>query len=320
MNDWSILRLMGTSNNSFSTMRVNIFIILILAFLNLPAAWSGELEFITVPAEATVKVTDENYYAAREKAVAQAFGQAVYRAASSIIFPDDLEKNEEMIGERLVGKSEDFVSSYKFLDEITDHASGELTVRLQVTLFLNPIRMALKSGGARVKKRALPKLVIIVKEQNAGFISENNFMLLSSLTEEILVKNFRQRGFLVADRSDARKAKLEQIVLSAINGDSKAAAMMGRALEADLIILGKTDVNVTPAENGERVDVVISVTLRKMPDGASIVKKVEKGGGVYSRVLSGSIETIQSTARIIARDLAIAVIVSWIDIKERLNG
>jgi hypothetical protein len=301
-------------------MRITIFIILILATLNLPEAISGELEFITVPAEATVTVADENYFVAKEKAVEQAFGLAVYRAATSIIPASDLEKNEEMIQQRLVSVSEDFVSSYKFLDEITDHASGEITVRLQVTLFLNPIRTALTSGGAQVKKRVLPKLVIIIKEQNAGFISDNSFMLLSSLTEEILVKNFRQRGFLVADRNDARKAKLEQVVLSAINGDSKAAAKLGRELEADLIILGKTDVNVTPSDNGDLVEVVISVSLRKMPRGEVIVEKVEKGAGVYSRVLTGSIETIQSTAHIVARDLAIAVIVKWVDIKERSNG
>ncbi|VAX24314.1 hypothetical protein MNBD_NITROSPINAE03-1614 [hydrothermal vent metagenome] len=300
-------------------MRIIFFLILTLA-LSYLEAWPAEQEFITVPVDATVKVTEENYFAAKEKAVAKAFGLAVYRAAVSVIPPDDLEQNEEMIQERLVSKGEDFVSSYKFLDEITDHASGELTARLQVTLFLNPIRTALINGGARVRKRDLPKLVIIIKEQNADFMSESNFMLLSSLTEEILVRNFRQRGFLVADRNDARKAKLDKAVLQAINGDSDATAQVGRALEADLIILGETDVNVTPAEEGERVDVTISVTLRKMPDGASIVNKVEKGGGVYKKVLSGSVETIQSATRIIARDLAIAVMAKWIDLKESFNG
>jgi len=300
-------------------MRIIFLLILTLA-LGYLEAWPTEQEFITVPVDATVKVAGENYYAAKEKAVAKAFGLAVYRAAVSVIPSDDLEQNEEMIQERLVSKGEDFVSSYKFLDEITDHASGELTVRLQVTLFLNPIRKVLKNGGARVRKRDLPKLVIIIKEQNSGFISESNFMLLSSLTEEILVRNFRQRGFLVADRNDARKAKLDKVVLQAINGDSEAAAMVGRAFEADLIILGETDVNVTPAEEGERVDVTISVTLREMPDGASIIDKVEKGGGVYKKVLSGSVETIQSATRIIARDMAIAVMAKWSDIKERFNG
>ncbi|HEB72500.1 MAG TPA: hypothetical protein ENI77_07760 [Nitrospirae bacterium] len=300
-------------------MRIIFFLILTLA-LSYVEAWPGEQEFITVPVDATVKVAEENYYAAKEKAVAKAFGLAVYRAAMSIIPPDDLEQNEEMIQERLVSKGADFVSSYKFLDEITDHASGELTVRLQVTLFFNPIRTVLINGGARVRKRDLPKLVIIIKEQNADFMSESNFMLLSSLTEEILVRNFRQRGFLVADRNDARKAKLDKVVLQAINGDSDATAQVGRALEADLIILGETDVNVTPAEEGERVDVTISVTLRKMPDGVSIVNKIERGGGVYEKVLSGSVETIQSATRIIARDLAIAVMAKWSDLKEGFNG
>jgi len=300
-------------------MRITFLLILTLA-LGFVKAWPGEQEFITVPVDATIKVTEENYYAAREKAVVKAFGLAVYRAAASIIPSDDLERNEEMIQQRLVSKGEDFVSSYKFLDESVDHLSEELTIRLQVTLFLNPIRQALISGGAQVKKRDLPKLVIIIKEQSAGFMSESNFLLLSSLTEEILVRNFRQRGFLVADRNDARKASLDKIVLSAINGDSDAAAAMGLALEADLIILGETDVNVTPADKGQRVDVAISVTLREMPDGASVIEKVERGGGVYAQVLSGSVKTIQSASRIIARDLAVAVMAKWSDIKERFNG
>ncbi|VAX25956.1 hypothetical protein MNBD_NITROSPINAE04-1436 [hydrothermal vent metagenome] len=300
-------------------MRIIFFLILTLALSHIEA-WPGEQEFITVPVDATVKVTEENYFAAMQKAVATAFGLAVYRAAASIIPPDDLEQNEEMIQERLVSKGEDFVSSYKFLDEITDHASGELSIQLQVTLFLNPIRKVLINGGAQVRKRDLPKLAIIIKEQNADFMPDSNFMLLSSLTEEILVRNFRQRGFLVADRNDARKAGLDKIVLQAINGDSDATAEVGRALEADLIILGETDVNVTPAEEGERVDVTISVTLRKMPDGTAIVNKMEMGGGVYKKVLSGSVETIQSATRILARDLAIAVMAKWSDLKEGFNG
>lgn len=300
-------------------MRVFFPALLILA-LSFQQAMPGEPEFVAVPAEATVRVVDENYSVAREKAVRKAFGLAVYLAVAGIVPPAEFDRNGELIAEYLVSRGVDFVSSYKFLDETIDHAEGTLTARLQVTLFLNSIRKTLSKNGVKTKKRSLPKLAIIIKEQNAGFMSETNFLLFTSLTEEVLVKNFRQRGFLVADRNDARKARIESFVLRAIGGDGKAAAKVGRALEADLLILGKTEVNVGLVPEGENVEVIITVTLRRMPDGAALLEKMETGSGVYDEVLSGSLETIQSTAHIIARDLAVAVAGKWKDLKERSDG
>lgn len=297
-----------------------LFLATIFFLLNPGPVLSGTPELITVPSEATVMVVNENYSAARQKAIRKVFNYAVYLAVAGMISPYELDEHYDLIEQRMMSKGKDFVSSYKFLDEITDHAAGTLAVRMQVTLFLDPIRKVLLNSGVRVKRRDMPKLVIVINELNAGFISENTFMLLSSLTEEILVRNFRQRGFVVADRNDVRKARLEALVMSAIKGDQKAAAQVGRALDADMLVFGTTEVNIETVPKGENVQVTISVALRRMPDGSQILEKVETGGGLFDKVLAGSVESIQSTAHIVARDLAVAVAGKWKDIKEQFNG
>ncbi len=283
-------------------------------------ATAGEPELVTVSAEATVDVLDENYYQARERALRKAFRSAAYLAVAGIVPPEELEAKKELIQERIVSKGKDFVSSYKFLDEVIDHARGKLTARLQVTLFLDTIRGKVSVSGVRSKKRQLPKLVIIIKEQSSTFMSGDDLLLFASLSEEIIASNFRQRGFLVADRSDVRKAKLETESLAAINGDPLAAATVGKVLKADMALFGKTTVGTVPMGDGEGVEVVITVSIRKMPGGAMIAQRTQTGHNDDGDMLKASRETIQATARVISQDLALTVASKWRDLKELTDG
>jgi len=300
-------------------MRVLLIAQLILV-LPVSAATAGEPELVTVPAEATVDVLDENYYQARERALRKAFRSAAYLAVAGIVPPEELDAKRELIQERIVSKGPDFVSSYKFLDEVVDHAQGKLTTRLQVTLFLDTIRAKISVSGVKSKKRELPKLVIIIKEESSTFMSGDDLLLFASLSEETIASNFRHRGFLVADRSDVRKAGLEAQSLAAINGDPLAAATVGKALRADMALFGKTKVGTVPMDDGEGVEVVITVSIREIPGGAMIAQKTQTGHNDDGNMLKASRETIQATAKVITQDLALAVASKWRDLKELTDG
>lgn len=300
-------------------MRALIFILCLLVPAAAVAAPDAP-EYVTAPVEATVKVAGENYYKARRAATAKAFRAAVYHAIVGMAPPGELEERKELIEDRLIKRSQDFVSGYKYLEQITDHAENTLTVRMQVTLFLDAVRAALVSAGVGIKKHELPRLAVLIREQSAGLVPNGAFLMLSSRSEEIIARAFRQRGFPVADREEARKGELDKLSAAAVNGDALAAAAVGKALGADMMLFGDTVVTVMPASEGDIVEVSISVTVRKAPDGAVLLERVEVGKQVCQDILRGSLETIESTAQVIAKDLAIAVSGKWLEIREGADG
>ena len=201
-----------------------------------------------------------------------------------------------------------------------DQQTSQLTLRLQVTLFMDSVRNTLEKAGARLRKRALPRVAVIIKEQRAGFFPGSNFLALKSLSEDILIKTFRQRGFTVVGRPEALKAGLENQARSALEGSAVAALKFGKALDADMAVFGETEVNATESKDGESIEVTISVSLREMTNGAVVMEKSETGGGIYPDVLHGSVEAIQGVSRIIARDMAIAIESVWQTGREKKPG
>ncbi len=268
-------------------------------------------ELITVPVESSATVENDDYYQAKNAAMELAFQSAIQLAVSGIMKPAELERNKILVETRLLIRSSDFVSSYKFLDEKVDQDTKMVTLQMQVTLYLDAIRAALDDAGVMTKRRDLPKLLILIKEQSAGFATDDNFLMLTSLSEEILVTDFRNKGYLVVDRSDVRSANMEAEALKALAGDRTAAARVGRFLQADILVIGKTRIDATRSSSGELITAITDIVLRGMPKGRALYSISQRAEVLHSDILSGSMQSIQAAVKKLSKDLAATIPGKW---------
>ncbi|VAX18309.1 hypothetical protein MNBD_NITROSPINAE02-1062 [hydrothermal vent metagenome] len=276
-------------------------------------------ELVTAPSEATVKVTGEDFAKARAEAIGVAFRHSAEMAVAGLASRMEVRMKKEIIQARIIERAEDFVKSYKFLEETVDQAKGYLKVRLQVTLFLDDIRREMRTAGIRSKKRILPKLIIIINEKNTGFFSGENVLILKSLSEEVLAQYFQDRGYQVVTRRGIMAEKLEKTALEALKLNKKAIARLSHEMEADLVILGKTKVEAHPSADGESIEAVVEVALFRGESGKTLWNYSDSASGVYEDVLNGSLTAIRSATSRVAKQLGLKTPRVWREIKEKTD-
>ncbi|MDH5637300.1 MAG: hypothetical protein OEZ04_02295 [Nitrospinota bacterium] len=260
-----------------------------------------------MPVDITVQVKEQNMYKARKEAVDRAFRVAVYRATMGIMPSTGEGFNETEINNTVVAKAPNFVASYKFLNESIDYFKQTLTVNMEVTVYLDSIWANLKDMGARTIKRKGKKLVALIHEESLSFLPKSDFLLLPSLSEEVIATAFRKNGFTVDDRKQIHQAGLGQLALRAVEGDLEAAGQLGAALNADLVIAGKTTVKISPTAQGEKAMAVIRAALCTAPDGAALAVRQEFSEMEADDGSRGSLLAIETVAKYLSREfLAVA--------------
>lgn len=296
-------------------MRLANITVLILSMAFASSGEGAAPELITVPAEATIEIEGKNYANAREKAIQSAFMFATRMAVAGLTTPEEMEGKKELMEARIVSRGRDFVKSYKFLDEAVDPTKRFLAIRLQVTLFLDDVRKAMRNANVRLKKRNLPKLIIVMEEKNIGFFESENFLLLKSLSEEILENYFRQRGYQVISRKSIIEARLVDLARDAHKLNTRAIRRLARFFEADLLILGRIDVEARPSVNGENIKTDINLSLVFGENGAILSRHSDVAVGVYDHALSGSLEAIGAVTQKVAKQLVLVLPRTWEAIK-----
>lgn len=298
-------------------MRSKLFLFIATVLISSSFFALANTEFVTVPAEAIVDVEEENYAKAREDAIELAFTEAVRMTVAGLVRGDTLQEKIETLNELIIDHAADYVKSYKFLDETTDVVNRQLKMRLQVTLFLSDIRTAINKAGLPTKRRDLPKILVIVDERNEEFFTGENFLLLKSVSEEVLSQSFRDKGYQVADRKNVVKALLGKTTLRAVKGDAGAIKSLNSILGADMMIFGKTVVKANPTAGGELVEAIVSLELVSGVDGKKIMYVQKLDSGIYGDVLAGTLESIQSASREAARSLLLAIPQKWKELRDK---
>jgi len=299
---------------------MRFFVAALVALIMFAPTGAHCAEYISAPAEATVVIENDDHAVARREAISAAFVASSRLVAAGLVSADRREEVYAIIEKSLQDDPARFVASYKFLGESVDPEGEKLTVRLQTTLFLDSLRAALAEGGAPVRRRLLPALLIIVDERSMDFFTSPNFLLLNSLSEEILTRNYRDRGYRVVNRMQVREAALDKAVMAAMKGDNDTLEGLAGRLKVEMILFGRTEVTVaSSAVAGD--EVTTSVTLRLLaPDGSQLAEQKETYGAVYDDPLKGSVETITTAAEKVAREIAVTTPRVWKELNRRRGG
>jgi len=197
----------------------------------------------TVVVIGTGKIYKENSASARKKAIENSLVSAVESVAIDLIPPESLHQTFQSFNEALYHQTGKFIQGYKVLAEFKIKNAYRVMVEVNVSIagltkLMSDARIM--SGG-----KSLPKILVLVSEQNLEDTSPKYWWGKKAVLEEMFsvsafIETMRSKGLPVLDHpSIAQNASI-------IDGydkpdlDEKEAVNLGRALKADIVIVGKT--------------------------------------------------------------------------------
>ncbi|MBI5816309.1 MAG: hypothetical protein HZB29_11945 [Nitrospinae bacterium] len=263
---------------------------------------------ISVPAEASVDVPDGNYAQARMRCLDAAMRSAARIAVEAVVPPEEAARHKDAIEKKVISRGQDFVMSFKILEESTDNAARKISVRIQAAVSSKGILRVLGIGVASAaKKPEAPSLLVIVEEKNAAYVVGGNFLALNSEAEEVLAANLRRKGFTVFSRKNVREAGMDNVTLAAMRGEPESVKAISGHFHTGTFVFGSTETAVKPAANGEIASVSARLSVSGALNGKEPFTIAKSGAGVYDDANEGIRAMIGSIMETAAKDIEAAL-------------
>jgi hypothetical protein len=276
-----------------------------LAILWILAAAAAAQETATAPTtEITVvgvgSILNNDAAAARDQAIDDAMRKAVQQALGTFIKSETLVQNFQLVDDRILSWSAGYVKKYDILRE------GKIPidtyeVQMRATVNLSELRVDDDALAALIEKEN-PRVMVMIAEQNIGETASRLHYFEVDLTaaETAIIDVFRTKGFEVVDQAQAKENQKRDVVLSALDGNAKAAAAIAAAQHAELIVTGKAFAKVaTGFSMGGMKSCQANITTRLVSaDDAKIIATASENAA-YPHIdeVTGGTLAIQKAAK-----------------------
>lgn len=218
--------------------------LMLSACLVFPAAGlaAGQPNVLTGVTTGQQKIYKENIPAAKKKAVNQALAQAVQNAFASLVSRQVFASNLEFLYDRLVPGAMDYVVTYRVLDSI--QYKDRYLVGVESKINLDLLEKTLQEARILKVGKERPTVLFLIAEQTPEDILPrywwgNNPEPYTSLADTTLKAELSGTRVVLANPGpDFPDPSFYNITFTSIYDDAAAMAL-GRALKADLVILGK---------------------------------------------------------------------------------
>ncbi len=279
----------------------------------------------TVVVIGTGKIYKENSARARKKAIENSLVSAVESVAIDLIPPESLHQTFQSFNEALYHQTGKFIQGYKVLAEFKIKNAYRVMVEVNVSIagltkLMSDARIM--SGG-----KSLPKILVLVSEQNLEDTSPKYWWGKKAVLEEMFsvsafIETMRSKGLPVLDHpSIAQNASI-------IDGydkpdlDEKEAVNLGRALKADIVIVGKTIID--QAQNIMGKDIrsfkgVVSARAIRTDTGEEIATITQSAVTANADETIGSRKALSAAGSLAGETLASQIIDAWQRKDEQTN-
>lgn len=196
----------------------------------------------------------DNATRARNAAVAEGLLSAVESVALDMISEQALKTDFDLISTKLYENRQDFTQGYQVLKELNTGKHYRLLIRS--TVATDKIQSMLQDLGIAVAPEALPKILFLVAEKHADDLSfyywwqPRGSLFTQTAAVKPMQQVFEEKGFPVIDPRELPTEKiLDDLNLSA-DITQPEAIILGRRVQADVVIFGKARAEETPNKMG----------------------------------------------------------------------
>jgi len=262
-----------------------------------PGSTSAATE-ITVVGVGSILANDLG--AARDQAIEDGMRKAVQQALGTNLKSETLVENFQLVEDRILTWSAGYVKKYEILKEGKAQMDS---YEVQMCALVNLAELRNDDGAlAALLERENPRVLVLIAEQNIGEANNtlNYFNVDLTVAETAIIDVFRNKGFEVVDANQSKENQQRDLVLSALDGSTKAAAAIAAAQHAELIVTGKAVAKVATGFNlGGMKSCQANITARLVSaDDAKIIGTASANGKIpHIDEVTGGTLAIQKAAK-----------------------
>ena len=271
------------------------------------------------------RISGENISGAKRNAVKDALNMAVQNGFASLVSRQVFGANLEFLYGRLLPRASDYVITYRVMGGVKH--KGYYLVGVESKINLDLLEKHLTDARILNSATDKPGILFLIAEQTPGDLLPrywwgNNPEPYSSLSETILLEQMVQDRFkIVGDGSDRPSPSFYNIRFGSIY-DAEAAMALGRALKADMVVLGKAGAqeSMNRVEDGKIFDGVIELKVYDLNSGKEVIASVNRAAAKSAPGQEGARGAISEISVMAARDLSQKIDAFWTQNLRRENS
>ncbi len=260
-------------------------------------------------------ITYNDIPAARDRALDDAKRKAVEYVLGTVIDAETRVENYQVMEDRILSWTRGYVRTYRILHE---GKSGDDIYEVKVLATVDQASMTRDVEAVQnlIQSMGNPRVMFIIDEQNIGATQDryHYFQVDVTVSETTLMNKFLEKSFQVVDPAVVRQNRERDAVVAAINGDPKAAAAIGAALEAEVVVTGKAMAKVATGINlGGMKSCQASLTARVIDADVGTVIATASKTAAYPHIdeLVGGSKAIEKAANQLGDELIAKILDKW---------
>ena len=178
---------------------------------------------------------------AMEDAINNALRNAVQQVVGTQVSSQTLTENFMLVNDRIFTQSTGYISSYDILNELEE--ADMITVTVRATVAESDIVDDLAAIGLIMARMDFPRLLVLINEQvflDEGGEERAPTTIDNQSTATALMELLAPKGFRFVDPVIVAANTEANVLASALEGDAAQAIQIGRAHQAEVVILGTT--------------------------------------------------------------------------------
>ena len=305
-----------------------IFIILCLFALfvhsvNLQA--EDQIATKTVVVIGTGKIYKEDSASARKEAIENGLTSAVESVALDLIPPESLHQTFQSFNEALYDQTGKFIQGYKVLAEFKIKDAYRVMVEANVSIA--GLTKLMSDAGIMSGGKSLPKILVLVLEQNLEDTSPKYWWGKKPVLGELFsvsafIETMRSKGLPVLDHPSIAQNTSIDDRYDKPDLDEEEAVNFGRALKADIVIVGKA--TIEQAQNVMGKDIrsfkgVVSVRAIRTDTGEEIATITQSAVTANADETIGTRKALSAAGSLAGETLASQIIDACQKKDEQIN-
>ncbi|MBN2410457.1 hypothetical protein JXQ31_02120 [candidate division KSB1 bacterium] len=253
--------------------------------------------------------------AARDRAIDDALRKAVEQTLGTYIDAQTKVENYMVVEDRILNWSRGYVKNYQILSE-GKKTPESYEVVIQATVDMTNLASDANAVQNLLQSMGNPRLMIMIDEQNVGEVSTryHYFQVNMTASETAMINKFTEKQFVVVDPMTVRQNKERDAILSAINGDTKAAKTIANALDAEVVITGKAIAKVATGINlGGMKSCQANINARVIDADVGTIIATGSKHAAYPHIdeVTGGTMAIEKAANALADELITKILEKW---------
>lgn len=254
------------------------------------------------------KIAGQDIAAAKQKAVGEALEMAVQNGFASLVSHPVFAGNLEFLYERLLPQAATYVITYRVMEGM--EKNGNYLVGVESKINLEKLEKDLTEARILNEATGKPLVLFLIAEQTPKDLLPrywwgNNPEPYSALSETVILKTLADHRFkLTGMGPDRPLPSAHNIQFSSIY-DETAAMDLGRALNADMVVLGKANASESVNRMGDEkvYDAVIELKGYDLASGKEVITSVSRASAKNAADQEVAAEAITAVAGLAAQDL-----------------